>query len=60
MTHATVIAMYAKRLIDERNSEHFNEQYDAVSISISILFLLRISIGDTFEASVGIEYQRYF
>jgi len=39
------------RFIDEHNSEYFNGQYDAVSISMSILFLLHISIGidDTFE-----------
>jgi len=35
-----------------------------ISISTSILFLLRIGIGigsdDTFEASIGIEYRQYF
>ena len=62
-THAAMIAivvMYAKRLIDECNSEHFNGQYDAVSISKyrqQYFFLLRIGIiiVDTFEASIGIE-----
>jgi len=42
--------MHAKRVIDEHNSEHFSGQYDAVSISTSILFLLSIGIDDTFEA----------
>jgi len=31
-----------------------------ISISTSILFLLHISIDDTFEASIGIEYRQYF
>jgi len=47
-----------------RNSEHFGGQCGSIvieiSISTSILFLLRIGIGDTFEPSmsIGIEYRR--
>jgi len=50
------------RFIDKHYSEHFNGQYDAVSISIStsILFLFGVGIDDTFEASIGIEYRQYF
>jgi len=56
---------YLPAMLDECNSEHFNGQYRCsidieILISTSILFLLRIDIDDTFEASIGIEYRQYF
>jgi len=57
---------YLPAMLDERNCEHFNGPYHRCSIDIeismstSILFLLRIGNDDTFEASIGIEYRQYF